>query len=113
MKSVINVAADMSFGNRFLLVSLFLGIVITRFSHCNQGETNAQCYNPIFRNLSLDSLDTDSFLLQCFSTSSLVLLNMFTMDNQLLKESKMTSRREQDITGKMSCATNIHALSAP
>ncbi|XP_039673331.1 ephrin type-A receptor 6 isoform X2 [Perca fluviatilis] len=26
----------MSFGNRFFLVSLFLGIVVTRFSHCNQ-----------------------------------------------------------------------------
>ncbi|XP_033990564.1 ephrin type-A receptor 6-like [Trematomus bernacchii] len=26
----------MSFGNRFLLASLFLGIVLTRFSHCNQ-----------------------------------------------------------------------------
>ncbi|XP_034741236.1 ephrin type-A receptor 6 [Etheostoma cragini] len=26
----------MSFGNRFFLVSLFLGMVVTRFSHCNQ-----------------------------------------------------------------------------
>ncbi|XP_038576171.1 ephrin type-A receptor 6-like isoform X1 [Micropterus salmoides] len=31
-----DVAGDMSFGNRFFLVSLFLGIVLTRVSHCNQ-----------------------------------------------------------------------------
>ena len=47
--SVINVAADMSFGNRFFLVSLFLGIVLTRFGRCNQGEFNRS--NPGILNL--------------------------------------------------------------
>ncbi|XP_070832291.1 ephrin type-A receptor 3 isoform X4 [Chaetodon trifascialis] len=32
----LDAGADMSSGNRFFLVSLFLGIVLTRFSQCNQ-----------------------------------------------------------------------------
>lgn len=38
IKPVVDAAADMSFGERFFLVSLFLGIVLTRPSHSNQGE---------------------------------------------------------------------------
>lgn len=40
LKINLDVAANMTSGNRFCLLSLFLGIVLTRFSHCNQGEFN-------------------------------------------------------------------------
>ncbi|XP_058479232.1 ephrin type-A receptor 6-like isoform X1 [Solea solea] len=36
MKPMMDVAGDMSCGKRFFLVSLFLGIVLTRFGQCNQ-----------------------------------------------------------------------------
>ena len=55
--TALDVAADMSFGHRFFLVALCLGIVPSRFGHCNQGEFN----EPLggFPNLTV------SVLLQC------------------------------------------------
>lgn len=38
--TALDVSADMSFGHRFFLIALFLGIVPSRFGHCNQGEFN-------------------------------------------------------------------------
>lgn len=48
----LDVSADMSFGNRFFLVSLFLGIVLIRYNRCNQGEFK----DALRRHLTLFSL---------------------------------------------------------
>ena len=47
IKPAVDVAADMSFGKRIFVVSLFLGIVLTRFSQCNQGEEITEFNEPL------------------------------------------------------------------